>query len=71
MIIYNPAYEPLFVEGYSYKKIKALLTTPAKVKAIEKLSPHGQTSRLESYHHMVLAYAPKHLSFGYQAMTAR
>ena len=32
--------------------------------AIAKMSPHGQTSCIKSYHRIVLSHAPKHLSFG-------
>ena len=61
----------LIVDSPVYKKIKAILSTPQKVKAIKKLTRHGQTSGLESYHRMVLGFAPKHLSFGFQGMNAR
>lgn len=63
--------QPLFHQGETYKKVKHYLNKPDIKSAICKLSPVGQTSRLESYHHIVLGFAPKHLSFGYQAMTAR
>lgn len=39
--------------------------------AIQKMSPVGQTSRVESYHHVILSFAPKHMSFGYQGMVSR
>jgi hypothetical protein len=32
---------------------------------------HVTMSRVESFHHVILSIAPKHLSFGFQAMYAR
>ena len=48
-----------------------LPTTPLLVNDIAKLSPSEQTSHLESYHNIVLHFAPKQTHFHFQAMTAR
>ena len=61
----------LVSEGNAYTKVKKLMSTPQKVKAITNMSPYGQTSRLESFHRIILSYAPKHLSFGFDGSTAR
>lgn len=39
--------------------------------AIANISPIGQTYTLESFHNVILSFAPKMLSFGYSAMYSR
>lgn len=61
----------MFIDSSTYDKLKTYFEQPAIQKAVENLSPIGQTSSLESFHHVILMFAPKNLSFGYQGMTAR
>lgn len=59
------------LESITYEKLKGYFGDTKIRKAICKLSPVGQTSRIESYHRVVLSFAPKHLSFGFHGMNAR
>ncbi|XP_065054534.1 uncharacterized protein LOC135683252 [Rhopilema esculentum] len=55
----------------AYKELKDKLTKTQLLNDIAKLSPVEQTSHLESFHNIVLHFAPKHTHFHFQAMTAR
>lgn len=59
------------VEGYACGRVKHYLSQNSIKQAIQRLSPVGRTSRLESFHNVILRFAPKNLCFGFQAMNAR
>jgi len=44
---------------------------PFTMKAVKKLSPVGQTCRLESFNHIICSFSEKHLSYGYRGLRAR
>ena len=68
-LLYNSNIFRLELE--TFKSVRRLFNKPATKTAVTKMSPVGQTCRIESYHRIVLSFAPKHLSFGYQAMVSR
>ena len=61
----------MVIDSVTYQKISHHFSKPHTVRSITKMSPVGQTARIESYHRVVLSFAPKHLSFGFHGMYAR
>ena len=57
--------------GEAYHEVAKYLNQKAIKEAIIRLSPYGQTSRTESFHHDILKFAPKNLSFGSHGMHSR
>ena len=60
-----------FLGDKGYKELKAILTRTQLVNDIAKLSPLEQTSALESFHNVVIRFAPKSSHFFYLSMKAR
>lgn len=52
-------------------KVEKLLTNKRVLKHVEKLSPHYQTSSLESFHSVILRFAPKSVVFPFMGMLCR
>lgn len=62
----------LFVLGTpSMNRLDRLLTNKRVLKDVEKLSPHYQTSALESFHSVILRFAPKNVVFPFIGMLCR
>ncbi|KAG0435527.1 hypothetical protein HPB47_018430 [Ixodes persulcatus] len=60
------------VEGTeTFNKLKAILMAPHLLRDIPFLSPKEQTSGLESYHAVLIHFAPKATKFRYEGMLAR
>ena len=53
------------------EKLSALLTNAKLSKDIARLSPVYQTSSLESFHGVIIHFAPKSTAFSYQGMQCR
>ena len=54
-----------------YKELKDEVTKAFLVNDIMKLSSNEQTSYLESFHNILLYFAPKHTHFHFLSMVAR
>ena len=52
-------------------KISCLLTNPRLLKDIARLSPKYQTSSLESFHSVLIHFAPKSVAFSFNGMLCR
>lgn len=52
-------------------KMEKIVTRPALLKDIKKLSTQHQTSSLEAFHSLILTFAPKHSAFSYMGMYCR
>ncbi len=52
-------------------KIESILTATTLKKDIKQLSKDVQTSSLESFHSVILGFAPKQTVYSYIGMTAR
>lgn len=61
----------LYVDTKASEKLIALLTKTRFLKDLTRLSPLHQTSSLESYHSVVIHYAPKSVAFSYSGMKCR
>jgi len=55
----------------AYGKLSDIVLSNRLIKDIAKLSPHYQTSSLESYHSVVNHFAPKQLAFSYTGIYCR
>ncbi|XP_036000029.1 uncharacterized protein LOC118564855 isoform X1 [Fundulus heteroclitus] len=55
----------------AHVEVKSIVTNRTLLADIGKLSPHVQTSSVESYHKVVCFFAPKFLHFFYHSMNAR
>ena len=74
--IYRKCYSELMyvyavTDSKASEKLSALLTKAKLSKDIAKLSPVYQTSSLESFHSVVIHFAPKSTAFSYQGMQCR
>ena len=54
----------------AYDELCTILTKPALLTDIKKLSPKYQTSSVEGYHSVITHFAPKLLSFSYEGWLA-
>lgn len=61
----------LFSGSDPYKALENIILSTTLVKDIGKLSGGAQTAALESYHSLLLLFAPKHTSFSYLGMVTR
>ena len=61
----------LFLGSKGYKELKAVLCKKQLLNDMKKMSPLQQTSALESYHNIVIQFAPKSTHFSYLVMKAR
>ena len=61
----------MIIGGKAYEKLSDVVLSKSLMKDIKKLSPHHQTSSLESYHSVVNHFAPKQLVFSYTGMYCR
>ena len=55
----------------AYDELCTILTKPALLSDIKKLSLKYQTSSVEGYHSVITHFAPKLLSFSYEGMACR
>ncbi|XP_034077579.1 uncharacterized protein LOC117549630 [Gymnodraco acuticeps] len=55
----------------AFHKLETILSTKRILKAVAKLSPHHQTSSLESFHAVILRFAPKNVVFPFLGMLCR
>jgi hypothetical protein len=60
----------LFQQKAQHTWVKGILSKPQCINYMYKMSQHGQTSRLESFHHTISIYARKQRSFGCPSMAA-
>lgn len=51
--------------------VEKILTNKRMIKDIEKLSPHFQTSSWESFHSVILRFAPKNVVYPYLGLLCR
>ena len=58
-------------DSKAYDKLNEIITKPFLLKDVKKLSPAKQTSKVESYHGVIVCFAPKLLAFSYQGMKCR
>jgi len=54
----------------AYEKVSDIICNDRLIADVMKLSPHHQTSSLESYHSVVNHFTPKLLAFSYKEYTA-
>ena len=59
------------IESKAYEKLSDVVLNNRLMKDVAKLSPHHQTSSLESYHSVVNHFAPKLLVFSHTGMYCR
>lgn len=55
----------------AYEKLSDVVLCRRLMKDVKKLSPHHQTSSLESYHSVLNHFAPKLLAFSYTGIYCR
>nr|XP_033933776.1 uncharacterized protein LOC117441864 [Pseudochaenichthys georgianus] len=55
----------------AFHKLETILSNKRILKAVAKLSPHHQTSSLESFHAVILRFAPKNVVFPFLGMLCR
>lgn len=61
----------VIVGSFVMKKLEAIIGSTSLKKDVRQLSPLIQTSSLESFHSVILTWAPKNTSYGYCGMYAR
>ncbi|XP_026128189.1 uncharacterized protein LOC113108962 isoform X2 [Carassius auratus] len=61
----------LQADSQVFNKLEKLLTNKRMLKDVAKLSPHHQTSSLESFHSVILRFAPKNVVFTFIGMLCR
>ena len=61
----------LFTDTEASEKLSALINNPSLCKDIVQLSPIYQTSFLESFHNVIIYFAPKSVGFSYLGMQSR
>ena len=61
----------LFIDTSVSEKLTAILTNAQLLKDITRLSPLYQTSTLESFHNVIIHYAPKSVGLSYEGMQCR
>ena len=61
----------VIIGSKAYEKLSDVVLNNRLIKDIMKLSPHHQTSSLESYHSVLNHFAPKLLAFSYTGMYCR
>lgn len=54
-----------------FEKLEMVMTSKRTLNDVAKLSPHYQTSSLESFHSVILRFAPKNVVFPYIGMLCR
>nr|XP_054770487.1 uncharacterized protein LOC129278312 [Lytechinus pictus] len=54
-----------------YKKLSDIMLRPRLVNDVGKMSPFGQTSKVEAFHNVLLHWCPKLVSYSYQGMKCR
>ena len=64
IVIFNP-------DTPEYELLYDIVHDKRRIKDVRQLSPHGQTSSLESFHSVVNHFAPKMLHFFYEGMESR
>lgn len=52
-------------------KLLDILQKTTLLKDVQKLSPYQQTSSVESFHKILIHFAPKMFHFGYKGMMSR
>lgn len=62
---------PFIIGTHSYQKMAAIIMPPHLLRDIPQLSPKEQTSSLESFHGVLIHFAPKSTKFSYEGMLAR
>src|SRR4029434_8028661 len=63
---------PLFFTGTpAFCRLEKVMTNKRVLKDVGKLSPHYQTSSLESFHSVILRFAPKNVVFPFLGMLCR
>ena len=64
-------YCSLFTDTPEHELIQEIINDKRRIKDIGQLSPHGQTSSLESFHSVINHYAPKMFHFSFEGMESR
>ena len=59
------------IDTKASEKLTSLLNNTYLLKDLTRLSPSYQTSSLESFHSVVIHYAPKSIAFSYTGMQSR
>lgn len=55
----------------AFNRVHRVLTNKRLLNDVEKLSPRYQTSTVESFHSIILKFAPKNAAFPYIGMLCR
>ena len=60
-----------YTDTKASEKVLAIITSPYLCTDVTRLSAAHQTSSLESFHSLVIHFAPKSLAFSYRGMECR